>query len=322
MIIRDLANTMGANWNYTHPSEIMVEAASLAPMFAGVSYERLEGWNSQLWPVKPDGEDTPLLFTERFPFPDGKARLIQVDWLPPMFELTKDFDLHLNNGRLLEHFHEGNMTYKATGITHKVPNPWLEVLPELAEERDIKDGSVTTGFPSPIYSEQEGKPMAKAITNIERYIPTPEEEKQKAIQQVLDAVSENHQVLITLLDIVKELQEIGVLDIVQGALKNRHDIGVIAVSQLNQPGMHRIMKNGMNALQFLGKLEPGKLQNILNAVDHGIVRLTDTKSEKPMGLMGMGRAMMEPNVTLALGSMINFLRGMGEGMQEAEKHVH
>ncbi|MCG5249769.1 hypothetical protein MCW62_00335 [Brevibacillus agri] len=31
---------------------------------------------------------------------------------------------------------------------------------------------------------------------------------------------------------------------------------------------------------------------------------------------------MEPNVTLALGSMINFLRGMGEGMQEAEKHVH
>ncbi|MED1723934.1 molybdopterin-dependent oxidoreductase [Brevibacillus parabrevis] len=39
---------------------------------------------------------------------------------------------------------------------------------------------------------------------------------------------------------------------------------------------------------------------------------------EPLGLMGMGRAMMEPNVTLALGSMINFLRGMGEGIRQAE----
>ncbi|MDR7316466.1 formate dehydrogenase subunit alpha [Brevibacillus nitrificans] len=142
VIIRDLANQMGANWNYSHPSEIMAEAASLSPMFAGVSYERLEGWNSQLWPVKPDGEDTPLLYKDRFPFPDGKARLIPLEWTPPMFELTREFDLHLNNGRLLEHFHEGNMTYKAKGITHKVPNPWLEVSPELAVDRGIKDGAL------------------------------------------------------------------------------------------------------------------------------------------------------------------------------------
>ncbi|MED1783792.1 formate dehydrogenase subunit alpha [Brevibacillus fortis] len=142
VIIRDLANKMGANWNYMHPSEIMAEAASLSPMFAGVSYERLDGWNSQLWPVKPDGEGTPLLYTERFPFPDGKARLIQLDWTPPMFTLTKEFDLHLNNGRLLEHFHEGNMTYKSEGISHKVPNPWLEVSPDLAVERGIKDGAL------------------------------------------------------------------------------------------------------------------------------------------------------------------------------------
>ncbi|MDR7316465.1 DUF1641 domain-containing protein [Brevibacillus nitrificans] len=164
--------------------------------------------------------------------------------------------------------------------------------------------------------------MAKAISNIERTIPSPEEEKQQAIQLVLDAVSENHQALLTLLDIVKELQAIGVLDILQGALKNRHEIGVIAVSQFNKPGMHHIMKNGMNLMQFMGKLPPDKLQNILNAVDSGIDRLTDTENEKPMGLFGMSKAMMEPNVILALGSMINFLRGMGEGMKSTEKQVH
>jgi formate dehydrogenase major subunit len=140
-IFQLVANKMGANWDYKHPSEIMDEAASLAHLFAGVSYERLEGWNSLCWPVDKDGKDSPLLYTDKFGFADGKARLFAVDWTPP-FKAGEDYDLHLNNGRILEHFHEGNMTYRSEGITHKVPSLWLEVSHELAKERNIKDGSL------------------------------------------------------------------------------------------------------------------------------------------------------------------------------------
>ncbi|MDP4162629.1 MAG: formate dehydrogenase subunit alpha [Bacillota bacterium] len=140
-IFQEIANRLGANWNYKHPSEIMAEAASLATIFAGVSYDRLEQWNTQLWPVAKDGTSTPLLFTDRFGFPDGKARLVPVDWTQP-FRPGEDYDIHLNNGRLLEHFHEGNLTYRSKAIASKTPNPWLEVSPELAEERNIKDGSL------------------------------------------------------------------------------------------------------------------------------------------------------------------------------------
>lgn len=146
-IIQEVANRLGANWNYQDPSEIMAEAASLAPLFSGVSYERLEGWDSQVWPVAKDGKDTPLLYTNRFGLPDGKARLVPVDWTKP-FIAGKEFDLHLNNGRLLEHFHEGNMTYRSEGLTHKVPHPWLEVSLELAKERNLEDGSLV-GLTSP-----------------------------------------------------------------------------------------------------------------------------------------------------------------------------
>ncbi|WP_264176015.1 formate dehydrogenase subunit alpha [Effusibacillus dendaii] len=141
LILQEVANRMGADWNYCDPGEIMAEVARLAPIFAGVSYERLEGWNSQLWPVAPDGSSTPLLYVDRFGFPDGKAKLVKVDWTPP-YDAGKEFDLHLNNGRLLEHFHEGNLTYRVDGITHKVPNPWLEVSPELAAERGLQSGSL------------------------------------------------------------------------------------------------------------------------------------------------------------------------------------
>jgi formate dehydrogenase major subunit len=140
-IIRDVANQLGAGWNYQHPSEIMDEIASLTPLFAGVNYERLEGYKSLQWPVAADGSDQPLLYTKQFFFPDGKARLFPLQWLEAAERPDAEFDLHLNNGRLLEHFHEGNLTYRTEGIREKTPDTFVEVSPELATVRGIQTGS-------------------------------------------------------------------------------------------------------------------------------------------------------------------------------------
>ncbi|WP_275899543.1 formate dehydrogenase subunit alpha [Bacillus piscicola] len=141
VIIQEVANMLGADWQYSHPSDIMDEAASLSPMFAGVSYEYLEGYNSLQWPVEKPGQGTPLLFVDEFPFDDGKARLYPVDWTKPVY-YEEQYDLHVNNGRLLEHFHEGNMTYQSKGISSKTPSVFVEVSPELARERNLSDGSL------------------------------------------------------------------------------------------------------------------------------------------------------------------------------------
>jgi formate dehydrogenase major subunit len=140
-IIQDVANQLGADWHYTHPSEIYVEIAALTPLFAGVTYERLEGYKSLQWPVAADGTDQPLLYTKGFAFPDGKARLYPLAMSKPADRPNEEFDLHFNNGRMLEHFHEGNMTYKAHGIREKVPDTFLEVSPELAKERGLQSGT-------------------------------------------------------------------------------------------------------------------------------------------------------------------------------------
>lgn len=139
-IIQLIANRLGGNWKYKHPSDIMDEVARLSPMFAGVTYERLEGFKSLQWPVDKDGKDSPLLFTEKFPFPDGKARFFPVQYADPCEEVDDVFDLHLNNGRLLEHFEQGSMTYRTPGIKEITPTSFVEVSPELAAERGITSG--------------------------------------------------------------------------------------------------------------------------------------------------------------------------------------
>ncbi|HYW03133.1 MAG TPA: formate dehydrogenase subunit alpha [Gammaproteobacteria bacterium] len=141
-ILQDVARALGTDWSYAHPGEVMHEAASLAPLFAGVSYERLEGYASQQWPVAADGTGTPLLYTEGFHFDDGMARLYPLEWREPTEQPDDEYDLHLNNGRLLEHFHEGNLTYRSPGIRAKVGSTFVEVSPELAGERGVRDGSL------------------------------------------------------------------------------------------------------------------------------------------------------------------------------------
>jgi formate dehydrogenase major subunit len=140
-ILVDLANRLGAAWAYRHPSEIYEEIAQLTPDMAGVTYERLEGFKSLQWPVAPDGSDQPLLYTQQFNMPEGKAQFFAVPWSEPSSQPNEEYDLHLNNGRLLEHFHEGNMTYRSEGIREKVPCTFVEVSPELASARGIESGS-------------------------------------------------------------------------------------------------------------------------------------------------------------------------------------
>ncbi|WP_083208749.1 formate dehydrogenase subunit alpha [Brevibacillus laterosporus] len=168
-IITQLANHLGANWRYTHPGDIMDEIASLSPLFSGVSYERLANWNSQIWPVLPDGTDEPLLYIHRFNFPDGKARLSLVEYVPPI-SYSAEFDLVVNNGRLLEHFHEGNMTNKSKGIQYKVPEVFVEVSPELACERGVKDGSLVR-LVSPYGAIKLRAVVTNRVQGKELYVP-------------------------------------------------------------------------------------------------------------------------------------------------------
>lgn len=139
-IISDIASQLGYDWNYSHPSEVMDEAASLTPLFAGVNYDLLTDYNSLQWPVDGDGTDTPLLYENGFPFEDHKARFYPLDF-ELVYDTDSEFDLHVNNGRVLEHFHEGNMTYKSEGLSHELPTAFLEMSPQLAKERGVEEGA-------------------------------------------------------------------------------------------------------------------------------------------------------------------------------------
>ncbi|MBR7879106.1 formate dehydrogenase subunit alpha [Bacillus velezensis] len=177
-IIQEVANRLGADWNYTHPSDIFSEMASLSPLFGKASYDVLSGWNSFLW-GSFTGESTPLLYEDGFNFPDKKARFALSDWVEPAI-FPEEYDLHINNGRMLEHFHEGNMTNKSKGIQSKVPDVFVEVSPELAAERGICDGTMIR-LVSPFGAVKLNALVTDRVRANELYLPMNSTDKDSAI---------------------------------------------------------------------------------------------------------------------------------------------
>jgi formate dehydrogenase major subunit len=189
-IIQEVAKRLGADWHYSHPGEIFAEMASLAPLFAQADYDKLEGWNSFLW-GSLDGANTPLLYKDGFPFPDGKARFALTDWVKPA-EFPEQYDLHINNGRMLEQFHEGNLTNKSEGIESKVPGVFVEVSPELAKERNLDTGDLVR-VTSPFGSLKLHVLVTDRVQGNELYLPMHSTEKESAINFLTGPIYDKRQ---------------------------------------------------------------------------------------------------------------------------------
>lgn len=133
-----LANALGANWSYTHPSEILDEIARLTPTFKGVSWNRLETKGSVQWPVNdtfPEG--SPVMHVDGFV--RGKGKFVVTDYVPTDEKTGPRFPLLLTTGRILSQYNVGAQTRRTANVVWHEED-LLEMHPTDAENRGLKDG--------------------------------------------------------------------------------------------------------------------------------------------------------------------------------------
>jgi formate dehydrogenase major subunit len=132
-----IAKAMGADWNYTHPSQVMDEIARTTPTFAGVTFEKLERGSLQ-WPVNdkaPHG--TPTMHVDGFV--RGKGNFIITEYVPTDEKTGPRFPLLLTTGRILSQYNVGAQTRRTDNVVWHQED-LLEIHPHDAEQRGIKDG--------------------------------------------------------------------------------------------------------------------------------------------------------------------------------------
>ncbi|MEG3179067.1 formate dehydrogenase subunit alpha [Sphingomonas sp. LT1P40] len=137
-VTQGLANALGLDWRYTHPSQIMDEVARLTPTFAGVSFAKLDELGSMQWPATaamPGG--TPVMHIDGFV--RGKGKFVVTDYIPTDEKTGPRFPLLLTTGRILSHYNVGAQTRRTENVAWH-PEDLLEVHPVDAEDRGLKDG--------------------------------------------------------------------------------------------------------------------------------------------------------------------------------------
>ncbi len=134
-----LAQAMGMEMHYAHPSEIMDEIARTTPSFAGVSYAALEEKGSIQWPCNnaaPEG--TPIMHIGHFV--RGKGKFVVTDYIPTDEKTGPRFPLLLTTGRILSQYNVGAQTRRTENVAWHEED-LLEIHPHDAEQRGIKDGA-------------------------------------------------------------------------------------------------------------------------------------------------------------------------------------
>ncbi|MFW6139429.1 MAG: formate dehydrogenase subunit alpha [Spirochaetota bacterium] len=138
----DIARRMGGSgFDFSHPSRILDEIASLTPSYGGISFDRLENGGLQ-WPCPDrDSYGTPVLHQQFFATPGGKGRFKPLQYKPP-FELPdKEYPLTLTTERSLYHFHTATMTRKG-GLNIIRGHELVEINPEDALVLELEDGQM------------------------------------------------------------------------------------------------------------------------------------------------------------------------------------
>ncbi|MDC3414723.1 DUF1641 domain-containing protein [Aquibacillus sp. 3ASR75-11] len=163
--------------------------------------------------------------------------------------------------------------------------------------------------------------MAKATTQIEKKESNVEEERAEDIAAIMKQIADNREAIQDSLIILQELHQSGVLDMVKGLLRTREKVGVLAMEQINQPGMHNIMRNGMNSIELLASLDPDQLKTVFGGLTQGLQKASESiETNEQMGAWGMLKSMRDPNVKTSLNTMAHFLNGMGEGLNNKKTH--
>jgi formate dehydrogenase alpha subunit len=139
-ILQEMANAMGANWRYSSTEDIWEEIRIVAPIFSGISHDRLRQSPGIFWPCYDESHPgTPRLYEDGFGFRDRRARFLPVNLPNTLMEPTEEYPYVLISGRLLEHFNTGEMSRRSTKLSRLRPASFLDMNPQDAEAADLSE---------------------------------------------------------------------------------------------------------------------------------------------------------------------------------------
>src|SRR4249919_1790704 len=121
-IIQEIAKRMGLDWRYDGPADVFTEMTQVMPSLKNITWERLVREGAVTYPVDdPHQPGNEIIFTTGFPTESGRGRIVPAKVIPPDELPDAEYPMVLSTGRVLEHWHTGSMTRRASVLDQIEP---------------------------------------------------------------------------------------------------------------------------------------------------------------------------------------------------------
>jgi predicted molibdopterin-dependent oxidoreductase YjgC len=140
-IIAELARRLGLDWGHPSAEEIWNEVRSLAPIFAGMSYRRLEREGGLHWPCYDENQPGELFLHSRLwqePVEGPLAPFSVVEHDPPVERPDAEYPFLLTTGRRLDSYNTGVQTGGYSSPLRR--GETLDMSPEDADRMALMNG--------------------------------------------------------------------------------------------------------------------------------------------------------------------------------------
>ncbi len=145
LLIQEMARRLGLDWHYSGPKDVFEEMRKCMPSIAGITWDRLERENSVTYPCEKEGDPgQSVVFGDRFPTVDGRARFVPADIIPAAEQPDRDYPMVLITGRQLEHWHTGAITRRSGVLDAIEPDPTALMHPLDLDALNVRAGEVIT----------------------------------------------------------------------------------------------------------------------------------------------------------------------------------
>ena len=143
LITTQLAEKLGLDWGYTHPSQVFAEMKKTMKSLDNITWERLEAQNAVTYPsLSPEDPGQPIVFGDAFPRPEGRAKFTPAKIVAPAEALDAEYPMILTTGRQLEHWHTGSMTRRASVLDWAEPEANASLHPRTLRAMGVAPGEM------------------------------------------------------------------------------------------------------------------------------------------------------------------------------------
>ncbi len=115
--------------------------------------------------------------------------------------------------------------------------------------------------------------------------------------------------LSAVLSILKKVSESGILEGVAAMLERNGEVMSVLFNELTQKENSNFVRNILTIYTLLSRVEPERLGLFMKNLSRSLNSADSLKNEKPLGLLGIGREIKDPDVSAGIRVLLSAAKG-------------